>query len=113
MKRYISKEIAKKLHSIGYWHDTEILLRYTKLEDMLPNVEMYEVQDWFRDRGIILTIDYAQYAKYYLFYIYMNEEDIIVEEDIISRYKNTYYEALEAGILRAIEIYESNYQKKL
>ncbi len=115
MKHYVSKEIAKKLENIGFPIDKEKSKGFWTInangdkyyipsngKEYIVTPEMYEVQDWFIDKDIILTVDYAQYVKKYIFYIHVNEEDIA------SRYKNTYYEALEAGILKAIEIYEHN-----
>ncbi len=108
MKHYVSKEVAEKLYRLGF---DELIYENDKahyLEDenhYIKIPEMYEVQDWFRDKGIdiLVVIDWHRGNKSY--------SCNVTHKDMFSRlyvelWYNDYYEALEAGINKAIEIYE-------
>lgn len=97
MKHYVSEEVAEKLLNLSYkdhlYSDTEYRIL----------IEMYEVQDWFRDKNVIVLVTYNKLKFGYLVYL---ETNLIFENNYDGKC-STYYEALEAGINKAIEIYEN------
>ena len=143
MKHYVSKETAIKLKEIGFneycksafiseiveeegiepeelgWYADEVFINYTTFSNQdwkgvttIP--EMYEVQDWFRDKEVIIEVFFKSHINTYEVYIARNKryneelQEFRFTEWISDENYKDYYEALEAGILKAIEIYESN-----
>lgn len=126
MKHYVSKEIAERLENIGFPIDKDKSKGFWAInangdkyctpsngKEYIITPEMYEVQDWFRDKGlhIILYLDIWAGEFYYYYGIYKNPNDKTLYSSWRENIKSSYYEALEAGILKAIEIYESNIRR--
>lgn len=127
MKHYVSKEIAIKLKEIefplieddeSYESEDTYYGFFIEVPDpinylFIYNPEMYEVQDWFRDKDIEIWVGFYKQEpdlqKYKYYPVVSGINIAISKEEYPYKIKTTYgdyYEALEAGILKAIEIYE-------
>ncbi len=138
MKHYVSREVAIKLKEIGFneycelgfitevieeegvksdelgYYANQIFIDIfefsnTDFKSVTVLPEMYEVQDWFRDKNIIIDVRYLlddelDY-KYFAFVFNTNQIGFVHVFELQGY--NNYYEALKAAILKAIEIYES------
>jgi hypothetical protein len=132
MKHYVSKEVAIKLKEIGFneyckkaiitdiveregvepdelgYEANEIFIDYdlfcnSDFQSVTTIPEMYEVQDWFRNKGIEIEPHYHPSFKLYTVGQYYKGDYLFNNKQTFS----TYYKALESGINKAIEIYEN------